>query len=53
MEANTSMVMHGGEKDLSGNYILYGVREFGMSAIMERVKWFGGLVVWWFMVRHS
>ena len=35
---------HGGEKDFSGNYISYGVREFGMSAIMNGITLHGGLM---------
>ena len=31
-------------KDASGNYIYYGVREFGMSAIMSGISLHGGLV---------
>ena len=31
---------HGGEKDFSGNYISYSVREFGMSAIMKIISIF-------------
>ncbi|WP_028239157.1 transketolase [Stutzerimonas azotifigens] len=32
------------EEDASGNYIYYGVREFGMSAIMNGVALHGGLI---------
>ena len=32
------------ETDASGNYVFYGVREFGMSAIMNGVALHGGLV---------
>jgi len=32
------------EKDASGNYINYGVREFGMCAIMNGIKLHGGFV---------
>lgn len=35
---------HGPEQDFSGNYISYGVREFGMSAIMNGVTLHGGLM---------
>ena len=35
---------HGQEKDFSGNYISYGVREFGMSAVMNGVTLHGGLM---------
>ena len=35
---------HGGEKDFSGNYLSYGVREFGMSAIMNGITLHGGLM---------
>ena len=35
---------HGGEMDFSGNYISYGVREFGMSAIMNGVTLHAGLM---------
>ena len=35
---------HGGEMDFSGNYISYGVREFGMSAIMNGITLHGGLM---------
>ena len=33
---------HGKPQDFSGNYISYGVREFGMSAIMNGIKLHGG-----------
>ncbi len=33
-----------GKDDASGNYVYYGVREFGMSAIMNGVALHGGLV---------
>lgn len=36
--------MHGPEQDFSGNYLSYGVREFGMSAIMNGVTLHGGFV---------
>ena len=36
--------MHGPEQDFSGNYISYGVREFGMSAIMNGVALHGGFI---------
>lgn len=35
---------HGPEQDFSGNYLSYGVREFGMSAIMNGVALHGGFV---------
>ena len=35
---------HGPEQDFSGNYLSYGVREFGMSAIMNGVALHGGLL---------
>ncbi|MGV6810373.1 MAG: transketolase [bacterium] len=35
---------HGPEQDFSGNYISYGVREFGMSAIMNGVALHGGFI---------
>ena len=35
---------HGPEQDFTGNYISYGVREFGMSAIMNGVTLHGGLM---------
>lgn len=35
---------HGPEKDFSGNYLSYGVREFGMSAIMNGVALHGGFI---------
>ncbi|PWQ98702.1 transketolase [Leucothrix arctica] len=35
---------HGTDKDFTGNYISYGVREFGMSAIMNGVTLHGGLM---------
>ena len=35
---------HGGEMNFSGNYISYGVREFGMSAIMNGITLHGGLM---------
>lgn len=35
---------HGPEKDFSGNYLSYGVREFGMSAIMNGVTLHGGFI---------
>ena len=35
---------HGGELDFSANYLSYGVREFGMSAIMNGVTLHGGLM---------
>ena len=35
---------HGPEKNFSGNYLSYGVREFGMSAIMNGVALHGGFV---------
>jgi transketolase len=35
---------HGPEQDFSGNYISYGVREFGMSAIMNGVTLHGGFI---------
>ena len=35
---------HGTEQDFSGNYLSYGVREFGMSAIMNGVTLHGGLM---------
>ena len=33
---------HGPEQDFSGNYLSYGVREFGMSAIMNGITLHGG-----------
>lgn len=36
--------MHGAEQDFSGNYLSYGVREFGMSAIMNGVALHGGFI---------
>lgn len=36
--------MHGSEQDFSGNYLSYGVREFGMSAMMNGVALHGGLM---------
>nr|HPQ95056.1 transketolase [Thiolinea sp.] len=36
--------MHGPEQDFSGNYLSYGVREFGMSAIMNGVALHGGFI---------
>ncbi len=35
---------HGPEQDFSGNYLSYGVREFGMSAIMNGITLHGGLM---------
>ena len=35
---------HGTDQDFTGNYISYGVREFGMSAIMNGVTLHGGLM---------
>ena len=35
---------HGGEINFSGNYLSYGVREFGMSAIMNGITLHGGLM---------
>ena len=35
---------HGPEQDFSGNYLSYGVREFGMSAIMNGVSLHGGFI---------
>ncbi|PID45370.1 MAG: transketolase [Proteobacteria bacterium] len=35
---------HGPEQDFAGNYLSYGVREFGMSAIMNGVALHGGLM---------
>lgn len=35
---------HGPETDFSGNYLSYGVREFGMSAIMNGVALHGGFI---------
>lgn len=32
------------EQDFSGNYISYGVREFGMSALMNGVALHGGFI---------
>ncbi|HEC13432.1 MAG TPA: transketolase [Acidiferrobacteraceae bacterium] len=34
----------GPEKDFSGNYLSYGVREFGMSAIMNGIALHGGFI---------
>ncbi len=36
--------MHGAEQDFSGNYLSYGVREFGMSAIMNGISLHGGFI---------
>lgn len=36
--------MHGAEQDFTGNYISYGVREFGMSAIMNGIALHGGFI---------
>ena len=36
--------VHGPEQDFSGNYLSYGVREFGMSAIMSGVALHGGFI---------
>lgn len=36
--------MHGTEKDFTGNYLSYGVREFGMSALMNGVALHGGFI---------
>ncbi|HPE60179.1 MAG TPA: transketolase [Thiolinea sp.] len=36
--------MHGPEQDFSGNYLSYGVREFGMSAIMNGIALHGGFI---------
>src|SRR5262249_16691244 len=38
---DSKVVKHG---DLSGNYVHYGVREFGMSAIMNGISLHGGLI---------
>lgn len=35
---------HGPEQDFSGNYLSYGVREFGMSAIMNGIALHGGFI---------
>lgn len=35
---------HGPEQDFSGNYLSYGVREFGMSAMMNGIALHGGLM---------
>ena len=35
---------HGTHQDFSGNYLSYGVREFGMSAIMNGVALHGGFI---------
>ncbi len=35
---------HGPETDFSGNYLSYGVREFGMSAIMNGIALHGGFL---------
>lgn len=35
---------HGTDKDFTGNYLSYGVREFGMSAVMNGVTLHGGLM---------
>ncbi len=35
---------HGPDQDFSGNYLSYGVREFGMSAIMNGVALHGGFI---------
>ncbi len=36
--------MHGTDKDYTGNYLSYGVREFGMSALMNGVALHGGFI---------
>ncbi|MGB0846656.1 MAG: transketolase [Thiolinea sp.] len=36
--------MHGAEQDFTGNYLSYGVREFGMSAIMNGIALHGGFI---------
>lgn len=36
--------MHGAEKDYAGNYLSYGVREFGMSAMMNGIALHGGFM---------
>lgn len=41
---NTSLSKAITKKDFSGNYIYYGVREFGMSAIMNGIALHGGLI---------
>ncbi len=35
---------HGSDKDFSGNYISYGVREFGMSALINGLALHGGFI---------
>ena len=35
---------HGIQEDASGNYVFYGVREFGMSAIMNGIALHGGFI---------
>ena len=35
---------HGPEQDFSGNYLSYGVREFGMSAMMNGITLHGGFI---------
>ncbi|WP_020395331.1 transketolase [Thiolinea disciformis] len=35
---------HGTDQDFSGNYLSYGVREFGMSAVMNGVALHGGFI---------
>ena len=36
--------MHGPSQDFSGNYLSYGVREFGMSAMMNGIALHGGFI---------
>jgi len=36
--------MHGSSQDFSGNYLSYGVREFGMSAMMNGIALHGGFI---------
>jgi len=36
--------MHGTDQDFTGNYLSYGVREFGMSALMNGVALHGGFI---------
>ncbi len=47
--AGSNLTMHSGSKgisreDASGNYVFYGVREFGMAAIMNGVALHGGFI---------
>ena len=47
--AGSNLTMHAGSKgishdDASGNYVFYGVREFGMAAIMNGIALHGGFI---------